>query len=204
MNPVNVTQKLINSAVPLTDKVKDSAAASISSATLEFVDRLSNSSTEMILDFIEKNARRVKVRSANDNLYRYNNLLLFKSNGQKAYNLEQNLKAVQDSGTAPKFVSYLEIGKDNFLTILEADADKIIPYTKVADKVKPEVKQKFINNVQKLLNDGVLNREVFANKDALFVTQNGKKIVYGDWSDIAFLNSNEKQKLLEVVKKWQI
>ena len=206
MDPVSITQKFINSAKGAVNKlVPKYPDQNISETALEFVQRISNSTTKVITEFLEKKTKPVQIRSEDAKLYRYNNLLLYRSNGEKAFNLEQNLKDFEHSGITPRFVKYFSLGQDDFLTIMDVNEKALVPYYKVADKIKPEVKQAFKNNVKKLLNGKILNRELFANKDALFVTSDGKRILFGDWADVSYhLQHGEIKNVNEMFKNWRI
>ncbi len=206
MDSMSITQKLINSAKSAAGKlVPKYPDQSISETALEFVQKISNSKPAVIAEFLEKKTKPVPLRSEDAKLYRYNNLLLYRSNGDRAFNLEQNLRDFADTGMTPRFVKYFSLGQDDFLTIMDVNEKALVPYYKVADKVKPEVKQAFRNNVKNLLNGKVLNRELFANKDALFVTSDGKRIVFGDWAEISYLlQPDEVKNVNAMFKTWHI
>ncbi len=206
MDSMSITQKLINSAKGAVNKlVPKYPDQNISETALEFLQKISNSTTEVITTFLEKKAKPVRIRSEDAKLYRYNNLLLYRSNGDKAFNLEQNLKDFAHAGITPRFVRYFSLGQDDFLTIMDVNEKALIPYFNVADKIKPEVKNAFKSNVKKLLNGKILNKELFANKDALFVTSDGKRILFGDWADVSYiLQPDEVRNVNEMFKNWHI
>lgn len=202
MKPININKNFINT--PQTYFSEAPLISPVSAATREFVEKLSNSTTEVITEFLKKNAKPVKVRSEGDELYRYNNLLLMRTNGNKAAKLEENVEQMKSSGLAPKFVQYFQLGKDDFLTILEADGERLLSYTKNAAKIPPQIKQIFKDKVQKLAARGIINREIFANKDALLITQDGKKIIFGDWCELSPISPAEQQIFHKIISKWQI
>jgi len=204
MEPIKITQNLINSAASVYANKPAEAAAQISKSAQEFISKLTNSSTEVIENFLKTNTRPVPLRDKDALMYRYNNLLLYRSNGNTAQNLETNLKMCQKHGIAPRFVQYFKLDKDDFLTIMDVNAEKIIPYFKVADKVPQKTKQNFETKIRSLIQNGELNREIFANKNPLFVTPDAKTIVYADWAEVSPLMKSDRAEILQKIKDWHI
>lgn len=199
-----ITNKIVDSASKQLSKAKNVTNDAISSSTKEFINRLSNTGSEAIIEFLENNTKPVKIRNSNNKLYRYNNLLIQRTNGYTAEVLEDNIKRFQDSNFAPKFVHYFKLGNDDFITILEANTTKLLPYTPNADKISQVTKQTFIQRVNALVKRGYVNREIFANKDAMFVSADGNNIIFADWSEVSPLSAGQKSKLLEYVNNWKI
>ena len=129
---------------------------------------------------------------------------MYRSNGIKSLNLEQNIKTIQNQKLTPKFVQYFQLGEDDFLTVMEVNEKNIIPYNKAADKVNPTTKLTFKNEVQKFIQKDLINKEIFANRDALLVTDDYKEIVFADWAQIDILAKNEKLRINEFLKNWHI
>ena len=172
--------KLANDILEISDKTKD------------FVNKLSNSSTEIIKDFLNTNAKRISLRSKDSKLYQYDNLLLFISNGKNAVNLEQNLN-LADKRIKPKFVSYFQLGSDEFLSVLEGDSSEIIPYNKILSTVTKDQKKNFKDGLKTFLeNSQCVNKEIFANKEPLFFAKSSGKIIYGDWEQATPVDPTQK------------
>ena len=176
---------------------------SINKESLDFVEKLSNSTTETILDFLEKNTRKIKTNNKSK-LYQYNNLILIRSDGDTAYQIEKNLKFLGIDEIAPQYIKYFQLDKNDFLTILELNNKETTPYTEVANKIPIEIKKSFKTKIQNLADKGIINQGIFTNKDALFVTQDCKKIIFADWSNLYILKQNEKNLIQEKLKNWQI
>lgn len=202
MDNIKILQNLVKSAQQMAPPPKESLK--ISAAAQEFVEKLSNSTTDVILEFLQTKTKPVHLRSAENKLYRLDNLLLYRSNGSTAYKLEENLKSFEHTGLTPNFVKYFQLGKDDFLTVMDVDTKTIVPYVKVADKVPQQTKQKFENAVRSLYSGSFINREIFANKDALFVTPNGQKIFCADWGDVQYLSSSDKNGFADAMKRWHV
>lgn len=204
MTTINTNPKIIAGTLShVTDNIKTNTSA-VKAETMDFVEKIRNSTTSTILKFLETNTNPVKLRGTDEKLYRYKNILLYRSNGTKAINLEQNLQVPEVNEIAPKYVQYFQIGKDDFLTILEADTEHLLPFAQVEQKVSPQVKQEFKKRVIQLAKAGLVNQEVFANKEALLLTKDGKHIIAGDWGEINAIPSNDKPSFYEFLKKWQV
>lgn len=176
---------------------------SINKESLDFVEKLSNSTTETILDFLEKNTRKIKTNNKSK-LYQYNNLILIRSDGDTAYQIEKNLKFLGIDEIAPQYIKYFQLDKNDFLTILELNNKETTPYTEVANKIPIEIKKSFKTKIQNLADKGIINQGIFTNKDALFATKDCKKIIFADWSNLYILKQNEKNLIQEKLKNWQI
>ncbi len=176
---------------------------SINKESLDFIEKLSNSTTETIQDFLKKNTKKIKTNNKSK-LYQYNNLILIRSDGDMAYQIEQNLKFLGIDEIAPKYIKYLQLDKNDFLTILELNNQKIMPYTEIADKIPFGIKKNFKEKIQNLASKGIINREIFTNKDAFFVTKDCQKIIFADWSNLYILNQDEKKLIQEKLKNWEI
>jgi len=198
ISPINI----INTNVPIEKELVmgvEKKIRSISHETMEFVDKIKNSSTEIVLEFLNKNAIKVPTRDSGNQLYVYKNLFLHRTNGQKALNIEENLKNIPNHDFIPTYVKHFELGNDDFLTILESGNEKFLPYRKVA--IKPEIKEKFKNELSDMAKNGVFNKEILANRNPLFVTPDGSHITYGDWSFVDIINNaNEKNVILNKIK----
>lgn len=205
MKPININPKIMINPTMHTYMIEPPASLlrPISKGTKEFVQKMANSTTDVILRFISNNGKEIKLRSNDDKLYRYKNILLYRSNGAKAYQLEQNIKIFQGSGIAPRYVNYFELGKDDFLTVMETNGEKALPYRKNADRIAPEEKQKFVKRVQSLLDQGFVNREIFANEEAYLVTSNGE-VLFADWSEVNAINKSEISHYNRFMKDWSL
>lgn len=204
MEPIKITQKFIKSAISESFKQEIIPSGKISDAAQEFVNKLSNSTTKTIENFLHTQTRPVPLRAQDSTMYRYNNLLLYRTNGYKSENLEQNLRMLEKDGIAPKFVKYFKLGNDDFLTVMEVEGEKLIPYFKVADKVPQKTKQNFETQIRNLINGGILNREIFANQNPLFITPDAQKIVYADWAETSPLLHSERAGILNKIQNWHI
>lgn len=197
MNPINIPK-----VVAEPPKNFKTAAEKIKWQTSDFLSKLQSSHTETIIEFLETKAKPIKIRSKENNLYVYDNILMYRTNGHDAYTLEQNLKAVEDSELAPKFAEYFQLGDDDFLTVMTVDAENIIPYSEAAGKISSKTKYLYKSNISKLISKGILNREIFANKDTRFVTSDGNRIFCADWGNISFLDKSEREQILKSIEKF--
>lgn len=205
MENINITKKIIDSAKNTAKETVKKAELPISDSTKDFVSRIYNSTTEVIDNFLKTKAQEIRTRDLGSKLYRYENVIMYRAKGRNSYNLEQNLGFLNEFNVAPKFVKYFELGENDFLTVLELSDKKLIPYAEVANKIPEQVKQKFVNDVKELYQKkNIVNKELFANKDALMVTNDGKNIVYADWSQIHFLKPEDKKNMAEFIKDWKI
>ncbi|MBR6098928.1 hypothetical protein IKP85_04205 [bacterium] len=192
MNPIKVTQKI--TSTPVIPAMKDSGREvmqNITASAQEFIERLSNTHTNEILEFLEKNTKKIKTRSADDSLYLYNNILLYRAPGAKSYDLEQNLKTLKDSPIAPQFIKYFRLGEEDFLTVMQVSEKSVSSYADAPQKVLSSAKEDFRRSMTDLINRGFVNRDVFANKEALLSADGGKNLVFADWSSLQPIDKNE-------------
>ena len=173
-----------------------------SKKTKDFVNKLSNSTTEIIKDFLSKDAKQIPLRDKECKLYQYDNLLFTITNGKTAYDLEQNLGFFQQEGIMPKFVKYLELGNDEFLSVLEGDKEALLPYSEARSLLTDKNKQFFKAGLKNMaLNTGYINKEIFASREPLFIGQENKKIIYGDWIQLNKVEPDLKQYYINQIDK---
>ena len=137
-------------------------------------------------------------------MYLYDNFLLYRSGGNASIQLEENLKLFKDNPSVPKFVKFFQLGDNDFLSLVEINQDDILPYKQTASQIPEAVKQKFKANIQKITNQGFINRKIFTDKDSFFVTKNNNNIIFADWSEIHILSPQEKLQMNETLKNWKI
>ena len=176
----------------------------LSKKTESFVEKIKNSTTETILKFLDERTDKIFSRNNDIKMYHYDNLLFVRSNGEKSIELEQILDTNAAKNIAPKYVTFFEVGNDDFLTVLELSHQKAIPYRQSAQNISEETKQKFKNEIQKMINAGYINREIFTSKDSFFVSNNYKDIIFADWLKISSLSDEEKKQMSERLKDWPI
>ena len=203
MNKVTVTKNFINELEKKSLNSEVNVIKSLSSKTSSFIDKLSNSTTDTILNFLENKTNKIRIRDLDSELYQYENLFLFRSNGKKAFDLEQNLKFLENLNISPKYVKYFQLGKEDFLTVLEGGKDDVIPYRQVVGRVLPEQKNTLISKLNKMLEKGFINKEVFANRDLLYVDKNNRLII-ADWSNLSFVEGEEQARLKRTLASWKI
>lgn len=184
--------------------IENNGAQKICASTKDFIKKTYNSDTKTILDFLKNKCKKIKLRSEYDELYQYENVLIFRSTALPSQNLEQNLEFLKNDTIAPKLVQVFKLGEDDFITVLEACDSNLLPYSQNVSKIDNKVKTDFINKLKKLAQQGIINKEIYANKDALFTTPDYKKIVFADWSNINFLTNEEKKIYLEALDKFTI
>ena len=155
--------------------------------TSDFINRLSNTRSEDIIKFLQESTQNIKIRDEKAKLFHKDNLLFYLSDGPGSYMLEQNLGTVYNFAHSPKVVKYLQLGDEEFLTILIGDSEKLTPINRCIDRITNAQKQEFKNNMEKLAKSRIVNNEIAANKDPLFFAESSKKILYGDWSNINFI-----------------
>lgn len=167
-------------------KVLKEIQVSITPKTNDFINRLSNTRSEDIIKFLQESTKNIKIRDEKAKLFHKDNLLFYLSDGPSSYMLEQNLGFVDKFAHSPKVVKYLQLGDEEFLTILIGDTEKLTPINRCIDRITNVQKQEFKNNMAQLAKSGIVNNEIAANKDPLFFAESSKKILYGDWSNISF------------------
>ena len=199
MNPIGFNKRIINNAA---SAETPAVAAQVSAKTMDFVNRIFNSTTEVILDFLGTKTKQIKLRNSSDSLYCYENCLLVRSNGQRAYDLEQNIREIESIGIAPRFVKYFQLGEDDFLTVLETGEGKLSSYCENVQRVSQKAKHSFKTGVKELLDKGFTNKEMFTNKDAFLLDDSGK-IVFADWTGLEYVSGTKKQALENHLKYWQ-
>lgn len=199
MNPIGFNKRIINNAA---SAETPAVAAQVSAKTMDFVNRIFNSTTEVILDFLGTKTKQIKLRNSSDSLYCYENCLLVRSNGQRAYDLEQNIREIESIGIAPRFVKYFQLGEDDFLTVLETGEGKLSSYCENVQRVSQKAKHSFKTGVKELLDKGFTNKEMFTNKDAFLLDDSGK-IVFADWTGLEYVSGTKKQALENHLKNWQ-
>ena len=173
-----------------------------SKKTKDFVNKLSNSTIETIKDFLSKETKQIPLRNSESKLYQYDNLLFTITNGKTAYDLEHNLKFFQKENVMPKYIKYLELGNDEFLTILEGDKEALIPYREARSLLTDKNKQLFKLGLKNIAsNTGYVNKEIFANREPLFVGKENNNLIYGDWLKLSKSEADLKQYYLNQIEK---
>lgn len=200
------TSKIINSNINPLKKQEGLMPEEIKrfgSKTMEFADKILNSSSEEIVEFLKTKTKLIAQKDSNA-LYSFDNFLLYRSNGDASLKLEQNLELCKNSAITPKFVKFFQLGDNDFVSLLELSPSGVVPYRQAASQISDNVKQKFIADLQKLNNTGLINRKVFTEKDLYFATKNNKNIIFADWSEIHFLSPQEKMQMTETLKNMKI
>lgn len=203
MNTSKVFNSNINTIKSQEGTMSEKKAKKISAKTLEFSDKILNSTTEEITDFLEKQTKLIS-QKGDSKLYLYKNFLLYRSNGEDSIQLEKNLELCKPNANTPKFVKFFQLNKNDFLSFLEISPSEIISYKQVANQIPNSTKQKFISDLQKINNSGLINRKIFTNKDLYFVTIDSKNIIFADWTEINFLSQKEKNQMNETLKNMKI
>ena len=203
MDTSKIIQSNINNYRKQEKVMSDFSTNTFSPKTLDFSDRILNSDSEDIISFLNN---KTKLLSKKDSsfLYLYDNFLLYRSGGNASIQLEENLKLFKDNPSVPKFVKFFQLGDNDFLSLVEINQDDILPYKQTASQIPEAVKQKFKANIQKITNQGFINRKIFTDKDSFFVTKNNNNIIFADWSEIHILSPQEKLQMNETLKNWKI
>jgi len=190
MNPINIKHKIMNSQTEILNVNVEKSVELVSSKTLEFVEKIANSTTETVIDFLNKRAVKIPTRNQSNTLYFYDNMLLHRTNGVDAYKTEQNLKAAADSFLAPRYVRYFELGKDDYLTISEIKASS----AELINDTEPdnEAKVKLKNEIIRLYKQGFINKEILANKNTLLYSKQDKNFIIPDWTELTIVSPGEK------------
>lgn len=183
-NNIINSKQLIQDIVKNIQKQSVEKPVQISQKTQNIVFKLSTLDSEGIGTFLKEKAHEIGLRDKNLKLYAHENVLLLLSDGNTSYNLEQTLKS-KSGNVMPKFVSYIELGKDRFLSILEGDTEALVPYREVAESITDKQKQLFKTDFKEhMLKTGLINKETFANKEPLFVRKSDNSIIYADWGNL--------------------
>lgn len=205
MKNIEKNVKIIQQIFPNLKKVDNKMIEQCSDKTQKFINKLSNSTTEIIKDFLVNNATEIPLRNKQSKLYHYDNLLLTITDGKSAYNLEQNLQNLREKSVVPKFIQYFELGNGEFLSVLEGDHETLLPYHNIASSLSNQDKLKFKTILKQIINTtGQMNKEIFANKEPLFVGKNSKNIIYGDWENLFIIEPNMKQYYLNQIEQYPI
>lgn len=200
-NELNIMQDFFINAT----KVDNTIVSKCSDKTQKFIEKLSNSTTEIIKTFLNNNATEVPLRSKHSKLYHYDNLLLTITDGRSAYYLEQNLQSIQGQSVTPKFIKFFELGNGEFLSVLEGDSEKLLPYSSMISSLSYQGKQLFKSTLKQIVNTtGQINKEIFANRQPLFVGKSSKNIIYGDWENLSIVDPSMKQYYLNQIDKISI
>lgn len=205
MNQIKNDIKFVQQLFSNLEKVDGKMVEPFSNKTQKFIDKLSNSTTEIIKDFLTNKATEIPLRNKQVKLYHYDNLLLTITDGKSAYNLEQNLQNLLEKNVVPKFIQYYELGNGEFLSVLEGDSEALLPYSSIAGSLSNQDKQLFKTILKQIINTtGQVNKEIFANKEPLFVGKNSKNIIYGDWSSFSYIEPNMKAYYISQIEKYSI
>ena len=205
MNQIKNDIKFVQQLFSNLEKVDGKMVEPFSNKTQKFIDKLSNSTTEIIKDFLTNKATEIPLRNKQVKLYHYDNLLLTITDGKSAYNLEQNLQNLLEKNVVPKFIQYYELGNSEFLSVLEGDSEALLPYSSIAGSLSNQDKQLFKTILKQIINTtGQVNKEIFANKEPLFVGKNSKNIIYGDWSSFSYIEPNMKAYYISRIEKYSI
>ena len=176
----------------------------ITQETYEFVDRIRNSSTEEILGFLSQNTEKIPVRNEQYEFYRYKNILLVRSNGENSIELENTLKSDSLKKLTPEFAQYFQLGKNDFLTIIQIHPSEISPYKRLSAGISKEAKQNFKTSVQEMINKGIINKEIFATKNPMFITNDMKNLIFTDWTTVSSISPEEKIIFTQKLKELQL
>lgn len=200
-NNINLAQDIFSNIITTDNKIIEK----YSDKTLKFIDKLSNSTTEIIKVFLNNNAIEIPLSDRQSKLYHYDNLLLVLTDGKNAYNLEKNLRNVEKENFAPKFVKYYELGDDEFLTVLEGDNETLLPYSKMINKIPNKNKLEFKISLKHFVDTTEqINKEIFTNKKLLFFAKNSKNIIYADWESLSIISTDMKPYYLNQIEKYSI
>ena len=75
------------------------------------------------------------------------------------------------------YYSILLVRNSEFLSVLEGDSEALLPYSSIAGSLSNQDKQLFKTILKQIINTtGQVNKEIFANKEPLFVGKNSKNI----------------------------
>ena len=203
MNTSKITGFNINTLKRQDGTMPEENVRRFSLNTMEFADKILNSTTEEIVEFL-KNKTKLITQKDSSALYSYDNFLLYRSNGEDSIQLEKNLELLKSNGIVPKFVKFFQLGENDFLSLLEINPSEVVPYRQVASQVPNSTKQKFISDLQKINNLGYINRKIFTNKEMYLVTKDNKNIIFPDWTEIHFLTPQEKIQMNETIKNMKI
>ena len=103
------------------------------------------------------------------------------------------------------YIQYYELGNGEFLSVLEGDSEALLPYSSIAGSLSNQNKQLFKTILKQIINTtGQVNKEIFANKEPLFVGKNSKNIIYGDWSSFSYIEPNMKAYYISQIEKYSI
>lgn len=200
-NELNIMQDFFMNAT----KVDNTMVRKCSDKTQKFIEKLSNSTTEIIKTFLSNNATEVPLRNKQSKLYHYDNLLLTITDGKSAYNLEQNLQSIQEQSATPKFIKFFDLGNGEFLSVLEGDSEKLLPYSSMVSSLSNQRKQIFKSTLKQIINTtGQVNKEIFANKEPLFIGKSSKNIIYGDWENLSIVTPSIKKYYINQIEKISI
>ena len=200
-NELNIMQDFFINAT----KVDNTIVRKCSDKTQKFIEKLSNSTTEIIKTFLSNNATEVPLRNKQSKLYHYDNLLLTITDGKSAYNLEQNLQSIQEQSATPKFIKFFDLGNGEFLSVLEGDSEKLLPYSSRMSSLSNQRKQIFKSTLKQIINTtGQVNKEIFANKEPLFIGKSSENIIYGDWENLSIVTPSMKKYYINQIEKISI
>ena len=200
-NEFNIMQDFFINAT----KVDNTIVRKCSDKTQKFIEKLSNSTTEIIKTFLSNNATEVPLRNKQSKLYHYDNLLLTITDGKSAYNLEQNLQSIQEQSATPKFIKFFDLGNGEFLSVLEGDSEKLLPYSSRVSSLSNQRKQIFKSTLKQIINTtGQVNKEIFANKEPLFIGKSSENIIYGDWENLSIVTPSMKKYYINQIEKISI
>lgn len=203
-NEIQKTIQMVQSYTSTAKVSNDMVINKISTKTEQFLNKLLSSTTEDIKEFLNKNTKQISLRDSNVKLYHYDNLLLTITDGQSSYNLEQNLSLIENCKIAPKFVKFFEIGQNEFLNVLEGDSSTLIPYSQTKSCVSVKSKNIFKSGLQKIADRGLVNKELFANREPLFYSEENGKIIYGDWTQLTLSESELKNRYKSIIDKFPL
>jgi hypothetical protein len=178
----------------------DYADKAISLKTRDIVERIRNSTTDVLLKFLDNNADKYQLRNKVVDLYKYENLLLFRSNGINSKNIETNLKIFERLKLTPKYITYFELGDNDYLTVVQG-AKKKLDSIDVLDAKAQNYVQIIKNKLIKMHLDGYLNQEMYANKN-LYFNADDERIIYADWNEVVLLRTpQERQQMVQQAKR---
>ncbi len=201
------TSKIINSNINAFKQqeglMPEEAIKRFNGKTMEFADKILNSTSEEIIDFLKTKTKLI-AQKPDSALYLFDNFLLYRSNGEASLQLEKNLELFKTSNITPKFVKYFQLGDNDFLSLLELNPSGVVSYRQVASQIPDNIKQKFTAGLQKINNTGFINRKIFTDKDLYFATKDNKNIIFADWSEINILSPQEKMQMDATLKNIKI
>jgi hypothetical protein len=114
----------------------------------------------------------------------------------------QNLSKLKEMNLqcAPSVVDHYRVGADESILVTKGNGD-IIPYNKGKKIVSPEDKLKFMDDLKRLLDQGLFHPYLARGTSALSVNKDIGHIVIDEWIPLRHLsNSEDPKEILENIK----